>query len=594
MNVTTKSILKTYWQFAWSYPRYICGLFVMIPVANIALRLVPPLIVASVVTRLSSGDFAKDNIWASFGREIVVYAVISFIGGVIAWRVVIYLIWKLESNVQSDLYRAMFAKYMKLGADFHANSFGGSLVSQTSKMVGAYIRLQDTFAFQVYTLFIGFVFISVVLYSRTPAFVWLMWGFSVIFITFAVMLSKPVRKLTVIEASAQNKVTGYLADAITNVMAVKSFASSKRENQQFDVQTDNMRHRILDVMWATTKRDIASSTITTTLSISAFVAAIYVVVANNAEIGTVFLLLAYTADITERLWELSSTTLRQYNRAIGDAHDGMQTLNTPSSVLNPLRPEKLAIDKGLIEFKDVTFDHEDDTVDGERLFQRLNILIKPKEKIGLVGASGGGKTTITKLLLRYMDIDGGVIAIDGQNIANITQDDLRSAIGYVPQEPLLFHRSLMENIQYGNPEANKESVIRAAKSAHAHEFIEKLPNGYGTLVGERGVKLSGGQKQRVVIARAILKAAPVLVLDEATSALDSESEVLIQEALWRLMKDRTAIVIAHRLSTIQKMDRIIVLDNGEIVEQGSHKELIRQDGTYAKLWAHQSGGFIED
>jgi ATP-binding cassette subfamily B protein len=211
-----------------------------------------------------------------------------------------------------------------------------------------------------------------------------------------------------------------------------------------------------------------------------------------------------------------------------------------------------------------------------------------------VGHSGSGKTTFTRLLLRFSDIDGGQILIDGQNIAHITQDDLHRHIAYVPQEPLLFHRSIAENIAYGKDEADEATIKKTAELAHAAEFIDNLPKGYETLVGERGVKLSGGQRQRVAIARAMIKDAPILVLDEATSALDSESEKLIQSALWKLMQGRTAIVIAHRLSTIQKMDRIVVLDNGKIVEQGSHQELLKKNGTYAALWAHQSGGFLED
>jgi ATP-binding cassette subfamily B protein len=260
-------------------------------------------------------------------------------------------------------------------------------------------------------------------------------------------------------------------------------------------------------------------------------------------------------------------------------------------VMDPEKPQKSRITKGAITFEAMTFTHPEND---EPLFHGLDLSIKPGEKIGLVGHSGSGKTSLTKLLLRYNDIDAGEINIDGQSIAKITQEELRRHIAYVPQEPLLFHRTIQENIAYGKPDATEEEIIAAARKAHAHEFIQKLAKGYDTLVGERGVKLSGGQRQRIAIARAILKDAPILVLDEATSALDSESEKLIQEALWELMKGRTAIVIAHRLSTVQKMDRILVLDNGKITEQGTHADLVKQQGTYAQLWAHQSGGFLED
>jgi ATP-binding cassette subfamily B protein len=239
----------------------------------------------------------------------------------------------------------------------------------------------------------------------------------------------------------------------------------------------------------------------------------------------------------------------------------------------------------------VSFAYREDNLE-QTVFDTLDLEIKPGEKIGLVGPSGGGKSTLTRLLLRFEDVTDGQIDIDGQNIAGVTQSSLRQAISYVPQEPLLFHRTVLENIAYGNPKISRAKVRAAARLAHADDFIEQLKNGYDTIVGERGVKLSGGQRQRIAIARAILKDAPILILDEATSALDSESELLIQDALQGLMEKRTAIVIAHRLSTIQKMDRILVLDNGRIVEQGTHQYLLRSKGVYARLWAHQSGGLI--
>jgi ATP-binding cassette subfamily B protein len=311
----------------------------------------------------------------------------------------------------------------------------------------------------------------------------------------------------------------------------------------------------------------------------------------HGNIATVFLIFNYTASIANQLFAFSNNALRNYNRALGDSRDMMEILQIEPEVQDPKKPQKPQISAGKIDFSDVTFAHDgaDDAI-----FQNFKINIKPGEKIGLVGHSGSGKTTFTRLLLRFSDLDSGAITIDGQNIAAIRQDDLRTNIAYVPQEPMLFHRSIAGNIAYGQPGASQKAIVRAATYASAHGFVRALPRGYDTLVGARGVKLSGGQRQRIAIARALLKDAPILVLDEATASLDSESERLIQKSLWKLMEGRTAIVIAHRLSTIQHLDRIVVLSEGQIVEQGSHRGLLRHNGTYAKLWRHQSGRFLEE
>jgi ATP-binding cassette subfamily B protein len=358
------------------------------------------------------------------------------------------------------------------------------------------------------------------------------------------------------------------------------------------------------------RRDAFYASSTWFITVCSLVAATAAVVVSHADIATVFLVVTYTSIIAQELWEFSQSTLRNINRALGEAKEMTDILAIQPSVADPAQPEKPVAGHGAIEFRDMTFTHGDSKLDLRKtppppsetstnleavpLFHGLNLTIAAGDKIGLVGHSGSGKTTLTKLLLRFYDIDGGQILIDDQDISRIAQNNLRQQIAYVPQEPLLFHRSLRENIAYGKPDASQEDIEEAARKAHAHEFIIKLPQGYDTTVGERGVKLSGGQRQRIAIARAILKDAPILLLDEATSALDSESEQLIQSALWELMRDCTAIVIAHRLSTIQRMDRIIVLDDGSIAEQGSHKELLAHPGIYANLWAHQSGGFLED
>ena len=587
---TTQKTLKLFWQHVWRYPGYAIGALVSAPLAIIIDSYLPPLVLAGVLNRLAKGDFQPHNLWPSFGSSLLVYIALSILGS-IGYRLNDAFNWRLEAAVQRDMAQQVYNHLLDQSANFHANTFGGSLVSQTNKFLGAYVRFADTTLIQVLGLLAGLIFTFVVLAHRAPLYVILLLFFSIFWMISSSSVTKKVRQLNARHANQESRQTGYLADSISNILAIKSFAGGQFERRQFAAATNTTRQSLLDVMKAYQKQMAYFSVVSRAASVAALIAAIVGAAVFKANIATTFLIFSYTGSLISSLWTFSNSSLRNYNRAFGDAADMTEILQLEPEVKDPAVPEEPRIGRGAIAFEDVDFTHEGA---GEALFHDLNLSIKPGEKVGLVGSSGSGKTTFTRLLLRFSDIDGGEILIDGQNIAHLTQDDLRRHIAHVPQEPIMFHRSLMENIRYGQFDAADEAVYGAAKVAHAHDFISQLPQGYETLVGERGVKLSGGQRQRVAIARAMLKNAPILVLDEATSALDSESEVLIQDALWKLMEGRTAIVIAHRLSTIQKMDRIIVLDNGKIVEQGSHKELLRQAGTYAKLWAHQSGGFIEE
>lgn len=587
----TKQTIRFYFQHAWKYPSYVVGICLSIPFTVLINTVLPPIILAQILSRLSKHDYIPHDVWASFGPELVLYVAIVLTGGAVGWRIVDWLNWRLEGNVERDIAQRVFDHLIKQSASFHANHFGGSMVSQTNKLMGSYIRLADTTMFSVLPLLFSLLFISIVLGRISVLYAAVILAFATIYIITSFFVTKPVRKLGAEQAARESTQTGVLADAITNVMAIKSFAGSQSENKRFARATNHTRAGLLAMLHHHQRQQTYFSTIISTISAGALLMAVVGVVVYGANIATVFLILSYTANIAGQLFAFSNSALRTYNRALGDASDMIEILAIVPEILDPATPEKLRINHGRITFEDVTFQHDGSD---KALFQNLSLRVKPGEKVGLVGHSGSGKTTLTRLLLRFSDIQSGVIALDGQNIASITQDDLRRHIAYVPQEPLLFHRSISENISYGDPSASQETIEAVAKMASAHDFISTLPNGYDTLVGERGVKLSGGQRQRVVIARAMLKNAPILVLDEATSALDSESEVTIQSALWKLMEGRTAIVIAHRLSTIQKMDRILVLEDGRVVEEGSHKELIRASGTYAKLWAHQSGGFIEE
>lgn len=589
---TVQQTIKLFVGHATRYPKFLVPLLIAIPINILIGYFLQPFIISEVLQQISKNAFNAHDLWGSFGTPLVVYAMALLASGVLGWRIIIWLIWHLELQVTRDISQRVFDHLLKMSASFHANRFGGSLVSQATKLTGGYVRFTDATIFNLYTLVISIIAAIAILAPRVPLYALAMLVLSVAYLIGTIFFSRPVREANTLESEAQSKQTGYLADSISNVMAVKSFAASKQESRGHWKAASLSRDMGVQSLNATTKRELYASMVTSGITITALLIAIVGVSWFNADIATVFLIVTYTGTISMRLWDFQQV-LRHYNRAFGDASDMVKILQIEPEIKDIASPEPSRINKGTIDFNHVSFTHPDSSKN-DVLFPNLDLHIKAGEKIGLVGHSGSGKTTFTRLLLRFNDIDGGEILIDGQDTARISQDDLRKSISYVPQEPLLFHRTIRENIAYGKPDATDEEIADAARKAHAEDFIEKLPHKYGTLVGERGVKLSGGQRQRIVIARAILKEAPILVLDEATSALDSESERLIQKALAELMKKRTAIVIAHRLSTIQKMDRIVVLEDGNVIEQGSHDELVGHGGTYAQLWAHQSGGFIEE
>jgi ATP-binding cassette subfamily B protein len=586
-----KKVIVFYLGCISKYPRQYLGLLFSVPLAVLVNTFLPPLILARVITRLSQHDYQPHQVWQSFGTELILFAILVLFGSVFAWRLVDVFAWKLEGRVERDMARKVLNHLMNMSMGFHADRFAGSIVSQTNKLMGSYTRMADTTIYQVSQLVLSILFTSIILASRAPLFVILLILFSLFYVVSAVYVTRPVRRLSSKLATTESAQTGYLADTVTNIMAVKSFAKKRFENKAFAKMTNNTYGNLLELMKAHQKQQTYFSFVVSFISAVALIMAVTGVVSFGADIGTVFLIFNFTSTITGQLFSFSNSALRNYNRSIGDARDMVEILSIKPEVKDPIEPQISKIKDGQVTFKNVRFQHSGSD---EAIFNNFNLDINAGEKVGLVGHSGSGKTTFTRLLLRFSDIDDGEILIDGQNIGSITQDSLRSNIAYVPQEPMLFHRPISENISYGNTDATQEQIVDAADKSHASEFIEKLPKGYQTLVGERGVKLSGGQRQRIAIARAMIKNAPILVLDEATSALDSESEKVIQDALWKLMEGRTAIVIAHRLSTIQRMDRIVVLEDGKVVEQGSHKELLAKEGVYARLWAHQSGGFLEE
>jgi ATP-binding cassette subfamily B protein len=588
---TTKQTLRLYTAYTLRYKRdfYIGSLGSAL--ANVAQGIVPPFIVARLFTRLER-DYALHihPSLSNFEPYIFAYAAAMVIGAIL-WRVQSYFVWLYEFKIKRDVAQEVYDHLQSQSQRFHADHFAGALVSQTNKFISSYERMMDDFIWNIIPGISTLIFSIGVLLFVANIYAIVLFVVSIFYFFIMWFQIKKQLPYNVTEARRESEQTAALADAVTNLNTVRAFAREDFESELFGKRVDAVYQAGKKLSVAVLKTEATSQIQTNSFQVIALISGLIAITQFNTNISVLYLALSYTQNIVNQLWQFSRI-IRNFNRSLGDASEMTEILDIKPEIRDNPKAVPVHLRDGAIDFEHVKFYYPENTEDP--LFEDLSVSVKPGEKIGLVGPSGGGKTTITKLLLRFMDIQGGSINIDGQDIAMLTQHDVRSSISYVAQEPVLFHRSIADNIRYGRLEATDEDVIEAAKQANAHEFIARLPEGYQTFVGERGVKLSGGQRQRVAIARAMLKNAPIIVLDEATSSLDSESEVLIQKALFKLMEGRTALVIAHRLSTIQKMDRIIVLEHGSIVEQGTHHQLLKTGGTYARLWTHQSGGFLED
>jgi ABC-type multidrug transport system fused ATPase/permease subunit len=391
-------------------------------------------------------------------------------------------------------------------------------------------------------------------------------------------------------SSTDSYVTGVLSDNITNHNAITLFTTYEKETNNFKEITNDQAEK---TRFSWNLGQLTDAVQIVLISVVEFLAFYYTTIfwsKGLATIGTFVLIQVYIIALAQRLWGLNRI-VRGIYESLADSREMVEILLTPHEVKDVIKAKDLKIVSGEISLKNVGFNFNET----REVLKDINLKISAGEKIAFIGPSGAGKTTLIRLILRLYDLSSGHIEIDNQDISRVTQRSLHSQISLVPQDPILFHRTLLENIRYGRENASDEEVFRAAKLAHCNEFIDSLPLKYDTFVGERGIKLSGGERQRIAIARAILKNAPILILDEATSSLDSESEMLIQNALENLMKGKTVIVIAHRLSTIKKMDRIVVIAEGRITEEGTHGDLINSKSSlYNKLWTIQSGGFISD
>jgi len=582
MKSRSRETLKIFWRHA---TKYKVAMFLL------AFALVGAVGISTYIPFLYKGFF--DTLVS--GEPDAAAKLVAILLKILAFAFVMNVFWRIagftndyfQPRVMSDILNSSFERLHLHSYRFFSNNFVGSLVRWVGRFERSFERIADEFYWHIGNTILHLVFILGVLFYRH-------WVLGVIILIWAIIHSSLVflyarykYKYDLKTENIDSDVTGRLADTITNNTNIKMFGGMTRENRSFQRWTNKL-FKIRKFTWnLNSYGDAVQATLMFILEFLVFFYAVKLWQQGLLTVGDFALIQAYLISLFGKLWDLG--------RYIRDIYEGFARAEEMTEVyladleIEDLKDAKLLnIENGMIEFDRVAFGYQK----AGAVLRNFSLRIRPGERVALIGPSGGGKSTIVKLLFRLFDIQGGRILIDDQNIAKVTQGSLRESIGLVPQDPILFHRSLLENIRYGKPTASKKEVIRAAKLAHAHEFISKFPQGYNTFVGERGIKLSGGERQRVAIARAILKDAPILVLDEATSSLDSESEALIQDALKKLMKGRTTIVVAHRLSTIMQMDRIVVIEDGKIKEQGKHAELVKaRKGIYQKLWQIQAGGF---
>jgi len=534
-----------------------------------------------------------DNMWSAHGLELGLAAVfVLLLRPIIITSNHLFLEQTLASNMQEQARWRAHKHLLGQSSEFFQNDFAGRLANRVMQMGPAmedstYMSLEGIWYATTYVLGAIAVLAAIDWRLGLPMAIWL-----VIYIAFVKRIATKVAEASERMSETKSLVTGRIVDAYSNIETVKLFSHGKREEEYALSAMKRQRVRFQRFLRLMTRLTFNLASLNGFLMVGVIGPAIWLWTLGTVSVGEVAAAAALTIRLNGMTGWIMWVTVRLFEHA-GVMREGLQSISVPHSVNDKLNAPALNLTDGRIELRDLSHHYGK----GEGGLDHLNLTITAGEKLGLIGRSGSGKSSLVNLLLRFRDAEQGKILIDGQSVRDVTQDSLRAHIGMVTQDSSLLHRSVRANILYGRPDASDAEMIAAAKRAEAHDFIQDLRDpygnkGYDAQVGERGVKLSGGQRQRIAIARVILKDAPILVLDEATSALDSEVEAAIQDTLYGVMQGKTVIAIAHRLSTIAQMDRIVVLDAGQIVEEGSHTELLAQNGLYAGFWNRQSGGFI--
>ncbi len=562
-------------------------LMYFIPLAWAIDHSLTPYMIKIIVDRIAVAP--AENVFEHLATPAVSYIVILFfmvcIHRLYDYLVEIALVPNLHKKINDSSFEVLLGK----SHHYYQNNFSGSLGNKVNNLVD---NIPDMIKIIVEVFLHNFLSLSIAIYilwtvNANFAIAMLIWA--ALFIISSLTFLKRLVHLSTAFSEYGSIITGKMVDIFSNILSVRLFARNNTE--RLSLSTTCKEATLLEQKIGWVYFVIFCIYGFSYVIVQGF--NLYFLIKGRQQgtitVGDFALVMGINTTIVGVLWYLTQN-LARFIRLWGKITEGLQAILVIPEIQDKLGAQPLIVQKGEIKFDKVHFQYKGT----ESIFQNKTVTIKPGQKVGLVGYSGGGKSTFVNLILRLYDVTSGRILIDNQDIRDVKQDHLRENIGMIPQDPSLFHRTLIENIRYGKIDASDDEVIEAAKRAHAHEFISKLPQGYDSLVGERGVKLSGGQRQRIAIARAILKNAPILILDEATSQLDSITESNIQESLWELMQNKTTIVIAHRLSTLLHMDRILVFDQGKIVEDGTHQKLLDKNGMYKTLWDAQVGGFLPD
>jgi len=505
------------------------------------------------------------------------------------WRGMDYLQIKTYPHIKNSITDALMQHAMMHSHQYYQNNFAGNIAKKISDASMGCAKIYFYLVLVFLRKLLTMVFpLGLLFYVNTQVGI-LMTAWCVVFVFICIYFSKVLVKYSSVRAEVNSVISGKVVDTISNMPNVRMFARRRFESKFLEKYLKQNLEADTNFFWAETKVNYIKSFCNSIGVGSLVLILLFLVLHGGLTTADFILVMTVCMGVTMETWDLSNE-IGEFNEQVGVVKQALDVVLVPPQIIDEPNAKKLIVNEGVIAFENVTFRYHRNN----NLFKNKSVLIKAGEKVGLVGFSGSGKSTFVNLITRAFDVEAGRILIDGQDIKKVTQDSLRENISFIPQDPVLFHRSLLENIRYGNSESTDEEVLVASKKAHVHDFAIKTEDGYNTLVGERGLKLSGGQRQRIAIARAILKNAPILILDEATSSLDSMTEKLIQDSFNLLMKKKTTIVVAHRLSTLLEMDRILVFDQGSIIEEGSHRQLLLKKGTYHMLWNSQIGGFLPE